>query len=78
MGALVGAGAGLAVGGVAFGAAAYCTTREKGKIGETARKVGNGTWDGMSKSKHFIEDKMCKSRRSQGYETVPVATVVGK
>lgn len=60
---------------VLAGGAAYCTTREEGKIGETARKVGNGTWDGMAKSKNWIEEKMCRSRRGQ-YETVPVATVV--
>lgn len=62
---------------VLAGGAAYCTTREEGKIGETARKVGNGTWDGMAKSKNWIEEKFCKTRRGP-YETIPVATVVGK
>lgn len=62
---------------VLAGGAAYCTTRKEGKIGETARKVGNGTWKGMAKSKNWIEEKFCKSRRP-AYDTVPVATVVGK
>lgn len=40
------------------GAAAYATTREHGKIGETARKVGDSSYDGMKKASDWVESKI--------------------
>ena len=40
------------------GAAAYATTREHGKIGETARKVGDSSYDGMKKAGDWVGSKI--------------------
>lgn len=42
------------------GAAAYATTRETGKIGETARKVGDSSYNGMEKAGNWVESKIAK------------------
>lgn len=40
------------------GASAYATTRQSGKIGETARKVGDFTYDKAATAKNWTETKL--------------------
>ncbi len=49
---------GPVVGLVMAGGAAYATTREHGKIGETSRKVGNSSYKGMVSAKNWVEKKV--------------------
>jgi hypothetical protein len=58
------------------GGAAYATTRQQGRIGETSRKAGNSTFRGLSATKRWIESKVTKKNDSGGSIETPVAAPI--
>jgi hypothetical protein len=59
------------------GGAAYATTRQHGRIGETSRNAGNSTFRGLSATKRWIENRVLKrTNKSGGSMETPVATPI--
>ncbi len=55
---------GPVVGLLLAGGAAYATTREQGKVGETARKVGDTSYRGMSSAKNWVQKKLSEESKT--------------